>query len=132
MLFDKYKDTGYKGMKMLFSEDFSRRSNSSSSSFQQFIQLINSLYKDGKLAINSENRFDYNGSKIDADHIFEKTGASFVSELSTYKYNYRHQHDQLSVLATKGNRFYVISENDLISDYTQDLRNALKGWTEDA
>lgn len=131
MLFDKYKDTGYKGMKMLFSEDFSKRSNSSSSSFQQFIQLINSLYKDGKLAINSENHFEYNGSKIDADHIFEKAGASFVSELSTYKYNYRHQHDQLSVLATKGNRFYVISENDLISDYTQDLRNALKGWTED-
>ena len=128
MLIDKYGDTGYRGMKQLLSSSFG--GTSSVSSFETFIKLIDSLYVNGKLSIDENNQFVFKNSVINVDKIFEGKGSSFVSELSTYKYNYRHQHDQLSVLATKNNRFYVISENNLITDTTQDLNRAFHGWSE--
>ena len=47
--------------------------------------------------------------------------------LANAKYKYTHDHDQLSVLATKGNRYYVISENSLITDVTDDINASLTG-----
>jgi hypothetical protein len=46
---------------------------------------------------------------------------AFVKELGNWKYEYRHAHDQLSVLATGGNRFYEMSDNDYMSDVLRDM-----------
>lgn len=41
---------------------------------------------------------------------------AFVRELANWKYQYRHSHDQLTVLATNNNKFYEISDNNYVSD----------------
>ena len=56
---------------------------------------------------------------IPIDKIYD--GNAFAGYLSDWYYRYRHDHDELTVLATKGNKFYVISDNNLVSDVTADL-----------
>jgi len=73
------------------------------------------------LANQLRTLYDANGNIMQdtMSHIFEKTG--FVGELANWKYQYRHAHDQLTVLATNNNRYYVISENNHITDQTDHL-----------
>lgn len=65
--------------------------------------------------------YDASGNLIQKNirGLFDKIG--FVRELANWKYEYRHAHDQLTVLAANDNRYYVISENNHITDQTDHL-----------
>lgn len=41
---------------------------------------------------------------------------AFIRDLANWKYQYKHSHDQLTVLATNNNKFYEISDNNYASD----------------
>lgn len=107
MLLKKFGDSGEAGLSKLFEQ-------SGKGSIQSFIKLLNGLvYEDNKTGKVELNLPDNVGN------IFNQN--TFVFELAKYKYEYVRDHDQLTVLATGGNNFYVISENNLITDRVDEL-----------
>ena len=58
---------------------------------------------------------------MDVDEAFSEIG--FIKQLANYKYNYRHSFDQVSVLATNNKTFYVMSENNFLSDRLFEIQN---------
>lgn len=69
--------------------------------------------------IREDNRIYSSKGSIDADNIYVNN--SFCTELSKYKYAYNHETTDLQVLVSKGNTYYCISENNYISDVTDEL-----------
>ena len=93
------------------------------------MKLLNSSYYGDELYVDDEGRL---GGLVNPESIFSGEYAGFFGELANYKYKYRHAHDQLSVLAVQGNKFYVVSENNYISDTIHALNRVLSGKKSDA
>lgn len=100
MLLNKYGSAGLNGLQKLFYDP----------SFGP-LGFANSL----RTTVDANDNLVY----ANINKLLLKQG--FIKELANYKYAYRHAHDQLSVLATNGNRYYVISENNYITDQTNHL-----------
>lgn len=95
------------------------------SNFTPFLDWINGCYNQVTKTLNITQNGTLNGKNIET-----AIGSfGFVGMLANAKYKYTHDHDQLSVLATKGNRYYVISENSLITDITDDINAFNSGDT---
>lgn len=56
---------------------------------------------------------------VNAEDVYSNN--PFVRMLSESKYKYQHQKEDMSVLVTDNKRYYTISENNLISDVTDEL-----------
>lgn len=82
------------------------------------------------LANSLRTLYDAAGNIIQRNipELFENIG--FVKELANWKYWYRHAHDQLTVLAANNNKYYVISENNYITDQTDHLNRKDKEFDE--
>lgn len=109
---------GFGGLRMFFTE----------SGFDNVAQLWNSDTSiisydkfDGKWKLNIQGNkiVKNNGRRINAENVFINN--SFAGMLSSAKYQYVHSTDELTVLATGGNKYYVVSENNVVSDITKDL-----------
>lgn len=88
-----------------------------------FLDWIRGCYNPVTKSLNITPNGTLNGRPIDT-----AIGSfGFIGMLANAKYKYTHDHDQLSVLATKGNRYYVISENSLITDVTDDINASING-----
>lgn len=61
------------------------------------------------------------GTKILAENMYNNNW--FVSELSKYKYQYQHLTKDLSVLVSGGDKYYTMSENNLITDVTDEINS---------
>ena len=61
------------------------------------------------------------GTKILAENMYIDNW--FVSELSKYKYQYQHLTKDLSVLVSGGDKYYTMSENNLITDVTDEINS---------
>lgn len=103
MLQHKFGDTGKVGLQKFFEDD-------AKVNIEGLGLLLNGIHYKGELDFSSIGR---------ADRIFNKNG--FVKELAKWKYEYQHVNDQLSVLVTNNNKFYVMSENNLITDRLDEL-----------
>lgn len=90
-----------------------------------FLNWLNGCYNPVTKQLNITKNGTLNG--INIQNAIGSFG--FVGMLADAKYKYKHDHDQLSVLATKGNRYYVISENNLITDITDDINASIDGDT---
>jgi len=85
-----------------------------------FINFLNRIVINNGLNLSYDGKYvKDDGKSISLDNIY--TDFAFVKELANWKYSYRHSRDQLTVLATKGNRFYEISDNDYMSDVIREL-----------
>lgn len=106
-------------------EALSRMVNSTNEkdSMTSFLNFLETISSNGKLNIDNEGNvigmFDSNGRRVKFDNVFNNM--AFVKELSNWKWAYRKSHDQLSVLALDGNRFYEMSDNDYLSDVLRGL-----------
>ena len=129
MLRQKYGDSGFDGMKQMFEE-------TGVASLNAVTFYMNGTYyeEDGKYKLNLDEDGRLNGRKPEEifayrdkkDRNDNSSSNGFFGELANYKYQYRHAHDQLSVLAAAGNKYYVISENNYITDTTHFLNRAIK------
>lgn len=112
----QFGSSDYTAMSMMF-----ERNNTTNIS--PFLDWINGCYNPVTKSLNITQNGTLNGKNIET-----AIGSfGFVGMLADAKYKYLHDHDQLSVLATKGNRYYVISENNLITDITDDINASVDG-----
>ena len=119
MLNTKYGSSDYNALNKLFTED-------SQTDISVFASFINGFNNNGKLNVeNTDNGWVINGRPIGS--VFNGRGAGFVGLLSTWAYNYKKSQDQLSVLANKQNRQYLISENNYLTDALDDMNASIKG-----
>lgn len=100
MLRDKYSSDGLTGIQKMFNDPYFN--------IRGFAGAIKNL-TDGR----------GNLIEVNIRSILQNNG--FVKELANAKYSYRHANDQLTVVATGGNKYYVMSENNFITDQTDDL-----------
>lgn len=114
MLVHKYGTSDYTALqKMVNSKDIS-------DSMTSFLDFLNSVVTpEGQLNLSSDGKFNINGKHIAIDQIYTKF--AFTKELANWKYQYRHAHDQLMVLATNNNKYYLISQNNYLTDVARDL-----------
>lgn len=114
MLKHKYGSSDWETLRQMM------QSTDDSDSINSFLYFLNNIVKNGKLNIAADGTFtNQSGRQIPFDNIY--SDMAFVKELGNWKYEYRHAHDQLSVLATGGNRFYEMSDNDYMSDVLRDM-----------
>lgn len=119
MLFTKYGSTDYQALNKLFTED-------SQTDIEAFANFINGFNDRGRLnVVKTDNGWNINGRSIGS--VFNSKGAGFVGLLSTWAYNYKKSQDQLSVLANKQNRQYLISENNYLTDAIDDMNMSIEG-----
>ena len=114
MLMHKYGGTSAKEMLKMFT---TRDITDSPTSFLSF--LTNIVDENGNLRISSDNKYKYGRDNIALDTIYSKF--AFVKNLANWKYEYTHAHDQLTVLATNNNRYYLMSQNSYLTDMLRDL-----------
>ena len=103
MLFHKYGSSGILGMQSLVAEN-------RQSSFKAFVTLLGNMVNPATGEIST-----------DIDNIFTKSG--FVKELAKWQYRYNKTREQLMVIAAGGNKNYMISENNTVSDRIDMLNN---------
>lgn len=114
MLKHKYGSSDWESLRQMI------QSTDDSDSMSSFLYFLDNIVKNGKLNIAADGTFtNQKGRQISFDNIY--SDMAFVKELGNWKYEYRHAHDQLSVLATGGNRFYEMSDNDYMSDVLRDM-----------
>ena len=123
MLSHKYGSTDADALRMMIN------STDQSDSIGSFLFFLNTISNGKKLNIDNEGRVRLqNGKAVPLESVYENL--AFVKELGNWKYQYRHSHDELTVLATGNNRFYEMSDNDLFSDTLRAL-NKRTQWYED-
>lgn len=114
ILFNKYGSVNYKALNQMLS---STNIEDSSTSFLQFLHDIS---KNGKLNVDDNMAYSLRGSgKVKLETIYDRF--AFTKNLATWVYNYRHNSDQLTVLGTGKNKFYLMSDNNYMSDVVHDL-----------
>lgn len=106
MLLKRYGNIGKEGLAELFSDD--------KISILDFFKSLNGIY--------NLNTRQLETTPATIRSIFNNRG--FIKELADQKYAYEHERDQLMVLAVGGNRFYIMSENNLITDRLEELTNS--------
>ena len=124
MLSHKYGSTDADALCMMMN------STDQADSIGSFLHFLNTISTNGKtLNLDNEGRVRLkNGRAVPLESVYENL--AFVKELGNWKYQYRHAHDELTVLATGNNRFYEMSDNDLFSDTLRAL-NKRNQWYED-
>ena len=130
MLATKYGGTDYVAMNKFFSDTYVRASNGREINVgvRSFAAFVAGFNNNGKLNIVKTNAgYSINGQNI--QNVFSGKGAGFVGQLATWAYNYKKSQDQLSILANKQNRQYLISENNYITDTIDELNAAIDGDT---
>lgn len=119
MLNHKYGNTSYfDQLNSFFNESgFADISNLWTGDFK----VIAKDAKTGKWNWNvyGDNTLRSGNKVIDVENVYVNN--SFCSELSKYKYMYNHETTDMQVLVSKGNTYYCISENNYISDVTDEL-----------
>lgn len=119
MLNHKYGNTSYfDQLNSFFNESgFANISNLWSGDFKMVVKDP----KTGKWNWNvySDNTLRHGDKVIDVENVYVNN--SFCSELSKYKYMYNHETTDMQVLVSKGNTYYCMSENNYISDVTDEL-----------
>lgn len=118
MLRHKYGSTDASALARMFN---SRSRNDSMTSFLTFLRDVG---RGGTL----KQELRIGGKKRNISAVYEKM--AFVRELANWKYQYRHSHDQLTVLATNNNKFYEISDNNYVSDVLRFLNKRSKEFDE--
>lgn len=114
MLKHKYGSSDWEALRQMI------QSTDDADSINSFLFFLNNIVKDGKLNVAQDGTFtNQNGKQIPFENVY--SDMAFVKELGNWKYEFRHAHDQLSVLATGGNRFYEMSDNDYMSDVLRDM-----------
>jgi hypothetical protein len=94
-----------------------------------FLYFLNTISNGKQLNVDKDGNVRLkNGKAVALESVY--TNLAFVKELGNWKYQYRHSHDELTVLATGNNRFYEMSDNDLFSDTMRAL-NKRTQWYED-
>ena len=85
-----------------------------------FLQFLRNISKNGKLNVDDNMAYSLRGSgKVRLETIYDRF--AFTKNLATWVYNYRHNSDQLTVLGTGKNKFYLMSDNNYMSDVVHDL-----------
>lgn len=114
MLNHKYGSSDWEAIKQMV------QSTDDTDSISSFLFFLNNIVKDGKLNLTTDGMFtNHMGKQVPFENVY--SDMAFVNELGNWKYEFRHAHDQLSVLATGGNRFYEMSDNDYMSDVLRDM-----------
>ena len=131
MLSTKYGSTDYQAMNKFFSEATIKAPNGRSINVgvRTFASYINGFNNNGKLNVTKTDAgFIINGTNIQS--VFTGKGSGFVGQLATWAYNYKKSQDQLSILANKQNRQYLISENNYLTDTIDEMNASIDGNTE--
>lgn len=116
MLIHKYGSADWESLKQML------QSTDRTDSIGSFMFFLTNISNGKGLNIQEDGTFvTQDGKSVRFDNVYSEM--AFVKELGNWKYEFRHAHDQLSVLATGGNRFYEMSDNDYMSDV---LRNCNK------
>lgn len=114
ILFNKYGSVNYKALNQMLS------STNIEDSPTSFLQFLRDISKNGKLNVDDNMAYSLRGSgKVRLETIYDRF--AFTKNLATWVYNYRHNSDQLTVLGTGKNKFYLISDNNYMSDVVHDL-----------
>ncbi len=123
MLQHKYGCSNWEALKQMV------QSTDSTDSISSFMFFLNNISRGKSLNLNADGTFvTQNNKNVPFDSIY--TSMAFVKELGNWKYEYRHAHDTLSVLAIGGDRFYEISDNDYMSDVVRNLNKRGKWFTD--
>lgn len=113
MLMSKYGNSDWRSLsKMINSKNID-------DSMTTFINFLGTIVADGKINQTVDGKIKVGGKLVDLDKAYTKM--AFVKNLANWKYEYRHMHDQLTVLATNNNKYYLISENNMLTDMQLDL-----------
>ena len=114
ILFNKYGSVNYKALNQMLS------STNIEDSPTSFLQFLRDISKNGKLNVDDNMAYSLWGSgKVKLETIYDRF--AFTKNLATWVYNYRHNSDQLTVLGTGKNKFYLMSDNNYMSDVVHDL-----------
>ena len=114
ILFNKYGSVNYKALNQMLS------STNIEDSPTSFLQFLRDISKNGKLNVDDNMTYSLRGSgKVKLETIYDRF--AFTKNLATWVYNYRHNSDQLTVLGTGKNKFYLMSDNNYMSDVVHDL-----------
>ena len=114
ILFNKYGSVNYKALNQMLS------STNIEDSPTSFLQFLRDISKNGKLNVDDNMAYSLRGSgKVKLETIYARF--AFTKNLATWVYNYRHNSDQLTVLGTGKNKFYLMSDNNYMSDVVHDL-----------
>lgn len=114
ILFNKYGSVNYKALNQMLS------STNIEDSPTSFLQFLRDISKNGKLNVDDNMAYSLRGSgKVKLETIYNRF--AFTKNLATWVYNYRHNSDQLTVLGTGKNKFYLMSDNNYMSDVVHDL-----------
>lgn len=114
ILFNKYGSVNYKALNQMLS------STNIEDSPTSFLQFLRDISKNGKLNVDDNIAYSLRGSgKVRLETIYDRF--AFTKNLATWVYNYRHNSDQLTVLGTGKNKFYLMSDNNYMSDVVHDL-----------
>lgn len=114
ILFNKYGSVNYKALNQMLS------STNIEDSPTSFLQFLRDISKNGKLNVDDNMAYSLRGSgKVRLETIYDRF--AFTKNLATWVYNYKHNSDQLTVLGTGKNKFYLMSDNNYMSDVVHDL-----------
>ena len=114
ILFNKYGSVNYKALNQMLS------STNIEDSPTSFLQFLRDISKNGKLNVDDNMAYSLMGSgKVRLETIYDRF--AFTKNLATWVYNYRHNSDQLTVLGMGKNKFYLMSDNNYMSDVVHDL-----------
>lgn len=114
MLESKYQSSGWIGMREMFN-------STDKDSINAFVEWLQGTYYGKDLNISQDGKY-LNGKPIENIFSSKDESIGFVNTLADFKYAYRHANDQLMVYAVEGNQFYVMSENNIMSDRLQQLQ----------
>lgn len=104
MLRHKYGSTDAEALVKMFN------STSIKDSMSSFILFLNIISDNGIIKDNIR----INNKQVSIENAYVEM--AFIRDLANWKYQYRHSHDQLTVLATNNKKFYEISDNNYASD----------------
>lgn len=109
MLKHKYGSTDAEALLKMFS------STAREDSMASFLTFLRRASVNGKPAV----KYNTGRKMVDLKDVYGNF--AFINDLANWKYQYRHAHDQLTVLATGNNKFYEISDNNYVSDVVRSL-----------
>lgn len=114
ILFNKYGSVNYKALNQMLS------STNIEDSPTSFLNFLRDISKNGQLNVDDNVAYHLKGNgRVRLETIYDRF--AFTKNLATWVYNYRHNSDQLTVLGTGKNKFYLMSDNNYMSDVVHDL-----------
>lgn len=114
ILFNKYGSVNYEALNQMLS------STNIEDSPTSFLNFLRDISKNGQLNVDDNVAYHLKGSgRVRLETIYDRF--AFTKNLATWVYNYRHNSDQLTVLGTGKNKFYLMSDNNYMSDVVHDL-----------